>query len=93
MSYLFISHDLAVVKYMADEVMVMKDGEIVEHADTEEIYSDPKHPYTRALLASDSPMRLAFLLLRCLRRRRGPRTPIPSSATSSTPPASRISNG
>jgi peptide/nickel transport system ATP-binding protein len=52
MSYLFISHDLAVVRYMADEVMVMKDGEIVEHAGTEEIYSDPKHPYTRALLAS-----------------------------------------
>jgi peptide/nickel transport system ATP-binding protein len=52
MSYLFISHDLAVVKGMADEVMVMKDGEIVEHAGTEEIYSAPKHPYTRALLAS-----------------------------------------
>ncbi|HEU4441986.1 MAG TPA: ABC transporter ATP-binding protein, partial [Burkholderiales bacterium] len=52
MSYLFISHDLAVVKSMADEVMVMKDGEIVEHAGAEEIYSDPKHPYTRALLAS-----------------------------------------
>ena len=52
MSYLFISHDLAVVKGMADEVMVMKDGEIVEHAGTEEIYAEPKHPYTRALLAS-----------------------------------------
>ena len=52
MSYLFISHDLAVVKRMADEVMVMKDGEIVEHASAGEIYSDPKHPYTRALLAS-----------------------------------------
>ena len=52
MSYLFISHDLAVVKSMADEVMVMKDGEIVEHASAGEIYSDPKHPYTRTLLAS-----------------------------------------
>jgi peptide/nickel transport system ATP-binding protein len=52
MSYLFISHDLAVVKSMADEVMVMKAGEIVEHASAGEIYSDPKHPYTRALLAS-----------------------------------------
>jgi peptide/nickel transport system ATP-binding protein len=52
MSYLFISHDLAVVKSMADEVMVMKDGEIVEHAAAAEIYSDPKHPYTRTLLAS-----------------------------------------
>jgi len=52
MSYLFISHDLAVVKYMADEVMVMKDGEIVEMAGSDEIYADPKHPYTKALLAS-----------------------------------------
>jgi peptide/nickel transport system ATP-binding protein len=52
MSYLFISHDLAVVKRMADEVMVMKDGEVVEAGSAEEIYSDPKHPYTRTLLAS-----------------------------------------
>jgi peptide/nickel transport system ATP-binding protein len=52
MSYLFISHDLAVVKRMADEVMVMKDGEVVEAGAAEEIYSEPKHPYTRALLAS-----------------------------------------
>jgi peptide/nickel transport system ATP-binding protein len=52
MSYLFISHDLAVVKSMADEVMVMKDGEVVETASAEEIYSAPKHPYTRTLLAS-----------------------------------------
>jgi len=52
MSYLFISHDLAVVKSMADEVMVMKDGEVVEMASAEKIYSEPKHPYTRTLLAS-----------------------------------------
>jgi peptide/nickel transport system ATP-binding protein len=52
MSYLFISHDLAVVKYMADEVMVMKDGEIVEIADSDAIYANPQHPYTRTLLAS-----------------------------------------
>ena len=52
MSYLFISHDLAVVKAMADDVMVMKDGEVVELASSEEIYSDPQHPYTRTLLAS-----------------------------------------
>jgi len=37
---------------MADEVMVMKDGEVVEMASAEEIYSAPKHPYTRTLLAS-----------------------------------------
>jgi peptide/nickel transport system ATP-binding protein len=52
MSYLFISHDLAVVRSMADEVMVMKDGEIVEAAPADEIYSQPRHPYTRTLLAS-----------------------------------------
>ena len=52
MSYLFISHDLAVVKYMADEVMVMKDGEIVEIAGPDELYAHPRHPYTRTLLAS-----------------------------------------
>jgi peptide/nickel transport system ATP-binding protein len=52
MSYLFISHDLAVVKRMADEVMVMKAGEVVESGSAEEIYSGPKHPYTRTLLAS-----------------------------------------
>jgi peptide/nickel transport system ATP-binding protein len=52
MSYLFISHDLAVVRYMADEVMVMKDGEIVEIADPDELYANPKHPYTQLLLSS-----------------------------------------
>jgi peptide/nickel transport system ATP-binding protein len=52
MSYLFISHDLAVVKYMADEIMVMSAGDIVEIAGSDEIYSAPKHPYTRKLLAS-----------------------------------------
>ena len=52
MSYLFISHDLAVVKSMADEVMVMKDGEIVEMAAADELYRNPRHPYTQTLLAS-----------------------------------------
>jgi len=52
MSYLFISHDLAVVRYMADEIMVMKDGDVVEIAGPDEIYSSPKHPYTRLLLSS-----------------------------------------
>ena len=51
-SYIFISHDLAVVKYMADQVMVMNEGEIVEIADSDEIYLNPRHPYTKKLLAS-----------------------------------------
>lgn len=52
LSYLFISHDLAVVKYMADQVMVMRQGEVVELADADQLYSQPQHPYTRALLAA-----------------------------------------
>src|SRR3954467_2218212 len=52
LSYIFISHDLAVVKYISDQVMVMNDGEIVEIADSDEIYRHPKMPYTRRLLAS-----------------------------------------
>ncbi|HEY8069628.1 MAG TPA: ABC transporter ATP-binding protein [Burkholderiales bacterium] len=52
MSYIFISHDLAVVKYMADQVMVMSEGRIVETAGSDEIYRDPQHPYTRKLLSS-----------------------------------------
>ncbi|MDR0933896.1 MAG: ABC transporter ATP-binding protein [Burkholderiaceae bacterium] len=49
-SYLFISHDLSVVKYMADQVMVMRHGEVVEMADSDDIYRHPAHPYTRTLL-------------------------------------------
>jgi peptide/nickel transport system ATP-binding protein len=52
MSYIFISHDLAVVKYISDEIMVMNDGVIVEMADSDEIYRAPKQEYTRKLLSS-----------------------------------------
>ena len=52
MSYIFISHDLAVVKYISDQVMVMSEGEIVEIADSDDIYRNPKMPYTQRLLAS-----------------------------------------
>jgi peptide/nickel transport system ATP-binding protein len=52
MSYIFISHDLAVVKYMADEVIVMSGGEIVETAGSDELYSKPRHPYTKQLLSA-----------------------------------------
>jgi peptide/nickel transport system ATP-binding protein len=50
MSYIFISHDLAVVKYMADQVMVMQQGKVVELADADTLYRNPQHPYTRSLL-------------------------------------------
>ena len=52
MSYIFISHDLAVVKYMADEVMVMHQGSVVEMAQSDELYRNAQHPYTRSLLAA-----------------------------------------
>jgi peptide/nickel transport system ATP-binding protein len=52
LSYIFISHDLSVVKYMADQVMVMKQGQVVELADADTLYRNPQHPYTRALLAA-----------------------------------------
>ena len=52
LSYIFISHDLSVVKYIADQVMVMRQGAVVEMADSDELYRDPKHPYTRTLLAA-----------------------------------------
>ncbi len=52
MSIMLITHDLGVVAEMADEVAVMYMGRIVEHAATEEIFEDPKHPYTQALMQS-----------------------------------------
>ncbi len=52
LAYLFISHDLGVVRHIADEVMVMYLGRTVEHGPKETIFAGPRHPYTRALLAS-----------------------------------------
>ena len=49
LTYVFISHDLSVVRYIADEVMVMYFGEAVEYGSREEVFSDPKHDYTRTL--------------------------------------------
>lgn len=52
LAYLFISHDLAVVRAMADHIMVMKDGRVVEEGDTERIFEKPKEDYTRRLIAA-----------------------------------------
>ena len=52
LAYIFISHDLAVVRFMADEVLVMKDGEVVEQASVEQILEAPQQDYTRRLLGA-----------------------------------------
>ena len=52
LSYLFISHDLSVVKYISDEVLVMHHGEMVEYGNADELYRNPQHPYTRKLLSA-----------------------------------------
>ena len=52
LTYVFISHDLNVVRYISDRVMVMYLGEVVELGVAESLFADPRHPYTRALLAS-----------------------------------------
>jgi len=52
LTYVFISHDLSVVRYIADDVMVMYYGEAVEYGSREEVFSDPKHSYTKTLFAA-----------------------------------------
>ena len=50
LAYLFISHDLKVVRALSDEVIVMKDGKVVEHGTGDQIFERPRQPYTQALL-------------------------------------------
>ena len=54
MSFLFITHDLGIVRRTADRICVMRDGEIVERGETRQVFENPRHPYTRMLLAAES---------------------------------------
>ena len=52
LTYIFISHDLSVIEYMCDRLAVMYLGRVVEEADTDALFSNPQHPYTKALLSA-----------------------------------------
>jgi microcin C transport system ATP-binding protein len=52
LAYMFISHDLRVVRALSDQLVVMRAGQVVEHGPAQEIFERPQHPYTRALMAA-----------------------------------------
>ena len=49
---IFISHDLSVIRYMTDRTAVMYQGKIVEYGETEDVFNNPQHPYTKSLLSA-----------------------------------------
>jgi dipeptide transport system ATP-binding protein len=67
-AYVFISHDLSVVRHVADEVMVMYFGRVVEHGAAADVFAKPRHPYTQALLSAtptvDAALRRERILLK-----------------------------
>jgi dipeptide transport system ATP-binding protein len=68
LTYVFISHDLSVVRYIADDVMVMYLGDVVEQGSREAIFANPQHPYTRALFAATPRADVAHIKARLARR-------------------------
>jgi dipeptide transport system ATP-binding protein len=68
LTYVFVSHDLSVVRYIADEVMVISKGEAVEQGAREAIFADPQHPYTRQLFAATPVTDVAAIRARVARR-------------------------
>ncbi len=69
LTYVFVSHDLSVVRYIADDVMVISKGEAVEQGSREAIFADPQHPYTRQLFAATPVTDVAAIRTRVERRR------------------------
>jgi dipeptide transport system ATP-binding protein len=69
LTYLFISHDLSVVRYLADDVMVMFKGEVVEQGSRDQVFSDPQHDYTRKLFAATPVTDVAAIRARVARRK------------------------
>jgi microcin C transport system ATP-binding protein len=59
LAYLFISHDLRVVRALSHEILVIKNGEVVEYGPSEKIFKNPEHPYTRALLKAAFELEIA----------------------------------
>ena len=68
LTYVFISHDLSVVRYIADDVMVMYYGEAVEYGSRDEVFADPKHSYTRTLFAATPRADVASIKARLARK-------------------------
>ncbi len=66
LAYLFISHDLRVVRAMSDEVIVMRAGRVVEQGPTEQIFAQPHEPYTRALMAAAFELETSWRAMRAV---------------------------
>lgn len=69
LTYVFISHDLSVVRYIADDVLVLSKGEAVEQGNREAMFADPQHPYTRQLFAATPVTDVAAIRARVERRK------------------------